>query len=62
MGKLALYGGTPVIRQDELPEDLFHWPIVNDAMRAAQAEVLKAVDQYGADGYKGGVALSVRKL
>ena len=29
---------------------------------AAQAGELKAVDQYGADGYKGGVALSVRKL
>jgi hypothetical protein len=28
---------------------------------AEQAGELKAIDQYGADGYKGGVALSVRK-
>ena len=60
MNKLALLGGEPVLKNPE--KRMFHWPIVNDAMRAAQAEVLKAVDQYGADGYKGGVALSVRKL
>ena len=55
-----MLGGEPVLKNPE--KRMFHWPIVNDAMRAAQAEVLKAVDQYGADGYKGGVALSVRKL
>ena len=60
MNKLALLGGEPVLKNPE--ERMFHWPIVNDAMRTAQAEVLKTVDQYGADGYKGGVALSVRKL
>lgn len=49
MGKLALYGGTPVIRQDELPEDLFHWPIVNDAMRKAQTDVLDAGNMSGTD-------------
>ena len=47
MGKLALTGGSPVLeRQDE---GLFHWPIVNDAMRRAQADVLEAGNMSGTD-------------
>ena len=34
MSKLALYGGKPLL--DYWPKELFHWPIVNDAMREAQ--------------------------
>ena len=49
MGKLALYGGTPVIQKEELPENLFHWPIVNDAMRKAQADVLETGNMSGTD-------------
>ena len=40
MSKLALYGGTPILK--EKPEAMFHWPIVNDAMRQAQTNVLNA--------------------
>ena len=47
MSKLALYGGTPVLK--ECPEELFHWPIVNDAMRRAQLEVLNAGNMSGTD-------------
>ena len=42
MSKLALYGGTPVIKPEELPKDLFHWPIVTDEDISAVTEVLKA--------------------
>ena len=40
MSKLAILGGTPVISAEEHDESLFHWPIVNDAMRKAQEKVL----------------------
>ena len=40
MNKLALLGGEPVLKNPE--ERMFHWPIVNDAMRTAQAEVLES--------------------
>ena len=47
MGTLALTGGRPILeRQDE---GLFHWPIVNDAMRRAQADVLEAGNMSGTD-------------
>ncbi|MBO4647356.1 MAG: DegT/DnrJ/EryC1/StrS family aminotransferase [Lentisphaeria bacterium] len=45
MSKLALYGGTPVL--DKLPYELFRWPIVNDAMRQAQTDVLNAGNMSG---------------
>ena len=41
MSKLAILGGAPVIAKPD--ESLFHWPIVNDAMRKAQAEDRKSV-------------------
>lgn len=47
MGKLALLGGKPVLTQAE--ERMFHWPIVNDAMRAAQAKVLEDGNMSGTD-------------
>jgi len=47
MGKLALYGGTPVLKG--CPEEIFHWPIVNDAMRKAQLDVLEAGNMSGTD-------------
>ena len=47
MGKLAITGGTPV--QKEQHEQLFHWPIVNDAMRKAQADVLESGNMSGTD-------------
>ena len=47
MSKLALYGGTPVLKEN--PEHLFHWPIVNDAMRKAQLDVLEAGNMSGND-------------
>jgi len=47
MSKLALYGGTPILK--EKPESLFHWPIVNDAMRQAQTDVLDAGNMSGTD-------------
>ena len=47
MSKLALYGGTPVL--DKLPIELFRWPIVNDAMRQAQTDVLNAGNMSGTD-------------
>ena len=49
MSKLALYGGTPVLNAKEVPEEMFHWPIVNDAMRQAQAEVLETGNMSGTD-------------
>ena len=49
MSKLALYGGTPVLKKEEIPEELFHWPIVNDAMRQAQTAVLEAGNMSGTD-------------
>lgn len=47
MSKLALYGGTPVLKEEN--EKLFHWPIVNDAMRRAQLEVLESGNMSGTD-------------
>lgn len=47
MSKLALLGGNPVIGQYN--DELFHWPIVNDAMRQAQAEVLETGNMSGTD-------------
>ncbi|MBQ6599916.1 MAG: DegT/DnrJ/EryC1/StrS family aminotransferase [Lentisphaeria bacterium] len=49
MSKLALYGGTPVLAAKDIPEELFHWPIVNDAMRQAQLEVLETGNMSGTD-------------
>lgn len=49
MSKLAMYGGTPVLKKEEIPEELFHWPIVNDAMRQAQTAVLEAGNMSGTD-------------
>ncbi len=47
MSKLAILGGEPVIKKPD--ESLFHWPIVNDAMRKAQADVLEAGNMSGTD-------------
>ena len=47
MGKLAMYGGTPVFRVEDLPRDLYKWPIVNDAMLKAQADVLETGNMSG---------------
>ena len=47
MSKLALYGGTPIIKEKD--EKLFHWPIVNDAMRKAQLDVLESGNMSGTD-------------
>jgi len=47
MSKLAFYGGTPVL--DKSPRELFHWPIVNDAMRQAQTDVLNSGNMSGTD-------------
>ena len=49
MSKLALYGGTPVLAAKDIPKELFHWPIVNDAMRQAQLEVLETGNMSGTD-------------
>ena len=47
MATLAIVGGKPLQRK---PDDgLFHWPIVNDAMRRAQAEVLESGNMSGTD-------------
>ena len=47
MGKLAITGGCRVLAERD--ESLFHWPIVNDAMRSAQAAVLEAGNMSGTD-------------
>ena len=47
MGKLAINGGSPVISAHD--EALFHWPIVNDEMRRAQADVLESGNMSGTD-------------
>ena len=47
MSKLALYGGTPILKK--CPEEMFHWPIVNDAMRKAQLDVLESGNMSGTD-------------
>ena len=46
MGKLAMYGGTPVFRVEDLPRELYKWPIVNDAMLKAQADVLETGNRF----------------
>lgn len=45
--KLAILGGTPVIAENDA--QLFHWPIVNDAMVAAQTKVLMDGNMSGTD-------------
>ena len=45
--KLAILGGTPVIAKKD--EQLFHWPIVNDAMIEAQTKVLLDGNMSGTD-------------
>ena len=47
MGVLAICGGKKTIEKAD--EQLFHWPIVNDAMRAAQAKVLEDGNMSGTD-------------
>lgn len=47
MSKLAILGGTPILGKH--PEELFHWPIVNDAMRKAQLDVLNSGNMSGTD-------------
>ena len=47
MGKLAIVGGKKTIEKAD--ETLFHWPIVNDAMRKAQAKVLEDGNMSGTD-------------
>lgn len=47
MGELAITGGRRVLAERD--ESLFYWPIVNDAMRAAQAAVLEAGNMSGTD-------------
>ena len=49
MRKLALYGGTPVLAAKDVPKEIFHWPIVNDAMRQVQLEVLETGNMSGTD-------------
>ena len=46
-GKLALFGGTPVIAKP--CADVFAWPIVNDAMRKASDAILVARKMSGTD-------------
>ena len=45
--KLAIFGGTPVI--EKYDDELFHWPIVNDAMREASTAVLNEGVMSGTD-------------
>lgn len=47
MSKLAINGGTPVIK--DVPQSMFHWPIVNDEMRKAQEDVLNTGNMSGTD-------------
>ena len=47
MSKLALLGGKKVLEKPD--ETLFHWPIVNDAMVAAQTKVLRDGNMSGSD-------------
>ena len=49
MSKLAILGGERVIAEKNVDKGLFHWPIVNDAMRAAQAKVLEDGNMSGTD-------------
>ena len=49
MSKLAILGGERVIAEKDVDKGLFHWPIVNDAMRAAQAKVLEDGNMSGTD-------------
>ena len=49
MSHLALLGGTPVMSASDYKERMFHWPIVNDAMRKAQLDVLEAGNMSGTD-------------
>ena len=53
MSKLALLGGTSVMAKDaeakKKAEQMFHWPIVNDAMRQAQLDVLNDGNMSGTD-------------
>ena len=49
--KLALFGGTPVMdaAQNKACQSVFHWPIVNAAMRKASDDVLVARKMSGRD-------------
>jgi len=47
MSELAILGGKPI--QKEYSDPLFHWPIVNDAMRQAQLDVLETGNMSGTD-------------
>ena len=49
MKHLAYVGGTPVMSQNDFKSRIFHWPIVNDAMRQAQLDVLEAGNMSGTD-------------
>lgn len=53
MSKLALLGGTSVMAKDDSAtakqREMFHWPIVNDAMREAQLKVLEDGNMSGTD-------------
>ncbi len=49
MSHLAILGGTPVMKAEEYKRSMFRWPIVNDAMRQAQLDVLEAGNMSGTD-------------
>ena len=48
MSKLALLGGEKTIKND-VPEEMFHWPIVNQAMKDAVTSVLEDGNMSGLD-------------
>jgi dTDP-4-amino-4,6-dideoxygalactose transaminase len=47
--KLAILGGERTISENDVDNKLFHWPIVNQAMRDAQAKVLEDGNMSGTD-------------
>lgn len=49
MSNLAILGGKSVISENDVDKSLFHWPIVNQAMRDAQAAVLETGNMSGTD-------------
>jgi dTDP-4-amino-4,6-dideoxygalactose transaminase len=48
MSKLALLGGGKTVTR-EIPQELFHWPIVNEAMEQGILEVLRSGNMSGTD-------------
>jgi dTDP-4-amino-4,6-dideoxygalactose transaminase len=48
MSKLALLGGSKTVTR-EIPQELFHWPIVNEAMEQGILEVLRSGNMSGSD-------------